>query len=84
MSLGLQPAQVATGATTLRASLSSLTAFSWRCWCTSPTSTRRMRASWFLEAGFGRIDDPRQPKFADLDKAQDWIMQRLAGAPVHG
>jgi hypothetical protein len=43
-----------------------------------------MRASWFLEAGFGRVDDPRQPKFADLDKAQDWIMQRLAGAPVHG
>jgi len=34
---------------------------------------------WFLEAGFGPADDPSQPKFADLNAAQDWITQRLAG-----
>jgi len=34
---------------------------------------------WFLEAGFGRVDHPDPPKFADLNAAQDWITQRLAG-----
>ena len=33
---------------------------------------------WFLEAGFGRLDGPDHPTFADLDMAQDWISQRLA------
>ena len=33
---------------------------------------------WFLEAGFGRLDGPDQPTFADLGMAQDWISQRLA------
>ena len=33
---------------------------------------------WFLEAGFGgRLDGPNHPTFADLDAAQDWIIQRL-------
>ena len=34
---------------------------------------------WFLEAGFGRLDGPDHPTFADLDVAQDWIRRRLAG-----
>ena len=34
---------------------------------------------WFLEAGFGRLDGPNHPVFADLDEAQDWIEQRKAG-----
>jgi hypothetical protein len=33
---------------------------------------------WFLEAGFGRLDGPNHPVFADLDAAQAWIGQRLA------
>ena len=33
---------------------------------------------WFLEAGFGPVDDPNPPTFADLDVAQAWITQRLA------
>ncbi|WP_425324322.1 Crp/Fnr family transcriptional regulator [Methylobacterium frigidaeris] len=32
---------------------------------------------WFLEAGFGRVDDPGEPKFAELDDAQEWIQRRL-------
>ena len=34
---------------------------------------------WFLEVGFGRLDGPDHPTFADLDAAQNWIRQRLAG-----
>ena len=33
---------------------------------------------WFLEAGFGGLDGPNHPTFADLDAAQDWIRQRMA------
>jgi hypothetical protein len=33
---------------------------------------------WFLEAGFGPIEVPDPPTFADLDEAQGWIEQRLA------
>lgn len=32
---------------------------------------------WFLEAGFGRLDGISYPTFADLDAAQQWIVQRL-------
>ncbi|KQP31058.1 hypothetical protein ASF49_10765 [Methylobacterium sp. Leaf104] len=33
---------------------------------------------WFLEAGFGRVDDPHAPIFADLDEAQAWIARQLS------
>jgi hypothetical protein len=33
---------------------------------------------WFLEAGFGRLDEGHQPTFIDLETARDWIAQRLA------
>ncbi len=33
---------------------------------------------WFLETGYGRLDGPDHPTFADLDAAQEWISQRLA------
>jgi hypothetical protein len=33
---------------------------------------------WFLEAGFGPLDDVSHPAFADLEEAQDWISRRLA------
>lgn len=32
---------------------------------------------WFLEAGFGRVDDPSPPTFGDLDEAQGWITDQL-------
>lgn len=34
---------------------------------------------WYLEAGFGRLDGINHPVFADLDAAQEWISQCLAG-----
>ena len=35
---------------------------------------------WFLEAGFGRVDDLHAPLFANLNEAQSWIVGRLAHA----
>ena len=32
---------------------------------------------WYLETGFGRLECPNHPTFADLDAAQDWLSQRL-------
>ena len=32
---------------------------------------------WFLETGYGRLNGPDHPTFADLDMAQEWISQRL-------
>jgi len=31
---------------------------------------------WFLEVGFGALDGPNHPTFADLDEARDWITRR--------
>jgi len=33
---------------------------------------------WFLETGFGPLDTPEPPIFADLDEAEGWIAARLA------
>ncbi|WP_046867831.1 hypothetical protein [Microvirga massiliensis] len=33
---------------------------------------------WYLEAGFGRLEGPDHPTYADLEAAQEWIRQRLA------
>ncbi|PVE25257.1 hypothetical protein DC522_06940 [Microvirga sp. KLBC 81] len=35
---------------------------------------------WYLEAGFGRLEGPDHPTYADLEAAQEWIRQRLAKA----
>jgi hypothetical protein len=39
---------------------------------------------WYLEAGFGHLDGPNHPTFADLDEAQGWICKRLAGRYTPG
>ena len=33
---------------------------------------------WYLEAGFGPLDGPTHPTFADLDAAESWICGRMA------
>jgi hypothetical protein len=33
---------------------------------------------WFLEKGFGVLDGPQHPSFADLHAATDWMKARLA------
>ena len=32
---------------------------------------------WFLEVGFGRVEDVAHPTFETLDEARDWIEARL-------
>jgi hypothetical protein len=34
---------------------------------------------WFYEAGFGSLDGPDHPIFADLDAATHYVQRRLAG-----
>jgi hypothetical protein len=34
--------------------------------------------SWFLEAGFGRLEGPNTPVFSDLEQAKDWIARALS------
>ena len=38
---------------------------------------------WFLEAGFGRVDHTNSPIFMNLEDAQAWIEQQLAGTMAH-
>ena len=35
---------------------------------------------WFLEVGFGALENSNHPSFADLDAARRWMGQRLARA----
>jgi hypothetical protein len=84
MSLRLQPVQVATGSHDAESQLVFADGFLVAVLVHLSDDHQDEAGMWFLEAGFGPIDDPRQPKFADLDKAQDWIMQRLASTPVRG
>lgn len=37
---------------------------------------------WFLEHGFGRLNKPSLPVFADLDAAQRWIEESLADRSI--
>ena len=39
------------------------------------------KGRWFLEAGFGRLDGPNHPTFADPQEAQTWIGGRAARRP---
>ena len=36
---------------------------------------------WYLEAGFGHLDGPNHPTFADLDAAREWLNRRIAHQP---
>ncbi len=38
----------------------------------------RKAGRWYLEHGFGKLEGPVHPIFADLDEAQDWLAQRFS------
>jgi len=42
----------------------------------------RKAGRWYSEHGFGKLDGPAHPDFTDLDKARDWVAQRLARTKV--
>ena len=82
MSLRLQPVQVATGSSDTERQLVFADGFLVAVLVRLSDDHGDEAGMWFLEVGFGRVGDPRQPKFADLDAAQAWIRDRLVAAIV--
>ncbi|BDL41782.1 hypothetical protein [Methylorubrum sp. GM97] len=77
MSLRLQPVQVATGSTDTDSHLVFSDDFLVAVLVRLSDGHGETAGMWFLEAGFGPVDHPAAPIFADLDHAQGWIEQRL-------
>jgi hypothetical protein len=80
MSLRLQPVHVATGSQDTESQLVFADGLLVAVLVQLSEDHEDAAGMWFLEAGFGPVDDPAPPMFADLDKAQSWIEQRLARA----
>ncbi|MCP1535495.1 hypothetical protein ACSD7O_06830 [Methylorubrum extorquens] len=79
MTLRLQPVQVGTGSSDMESQLVYSEGLLVAVLVRLSDDHDDRSGMWFLEAGFGRVDHPDPPTFADLDAAQDWIAQRLAG-----
>lgn len=77
MSLRLQPVHVATGSDDTESLLVFADDFLVAVLVQLSDNHEDSAGMWFLEAGFGRVDDPCPPMFADLNEAQNWIEQRL-------
>ena len=80
MSLRLQPVHVATGSTDQDSRLVFHDGFLVAVLVQLSDDHEDAAGSWFLEAGFGRLDTATPPTFADLDEAQNWIEHRLTRA----
>ncbi|TNC05219.1 hypothetical protein FF100_36015 [Methylobacterium terricola] len=79
MSFHLQPVPIATGSDDTESRLVFADGFLVAVLVRLSEDHGAEAGQWFLEAGFGRVDDPREHKFADLDEAQAWIQRRLDG-----
>ncbi|MBB2965105.1 hypothetical protein [Methylobacterium sp. R2-1] len=77
MNLRLQPVQVATGSDDGESRLVFHESFLVAVLVRLSDEHGPEAGKWFLEAGFGRVDDPNAPIFADLDEAQGWILGQL-------
>ncbi|GJD52498.1 hypothetical protein OPKNFCMD_5264 [Methylobacterium crusticola] len=77
MSLHLQPVQVATGSDDTESQLVFADGFLVAVLVHLSDDHGDEAGMWFLEAGFGRVDEITPPKFADLEEAQAWITRRL-------
>lgn len=80
MSLRLQPVYVATGSGDTESLLVFADDFLVAVLVRLSDDHQEAAGMWFLEAGFGPVDDPCPPNFSDLDAAQNWIEERLAHA----
>jgi hypothetical protein len=80
MSLHLQPVQVATGSADQDSHLVFHHSFLVAVLVQLSDEHEDEAGKWFLEAGFGPVGTATPPTFADLDEAQNWILQRLARA----
>ncbi|MCJ2009094.1 hypothetical protein [Methylobacterium sp. J-092] len=79
MNFRLQPVQVATGSADQESQLVFVDGFLAAVLVQLSEHHNEDAGKWFLEAGFGRVDDHRPPIFADLEEAQAWIEARLTG-----
>ena len=79
MNFRLQPVQVATGSDDQESQLVFVDGFLAAVLVKLSDQHEENAGKWFLEAGFGRVDDYRAPIFADLEEAQAWIAARLKG-----
>ena len=77
MSLQLQPVRVATGSRDTESQLVFSDGFLVAVLVQLSDEHADTAGRWFLEAGFGRVDAPHAPTFADLDEAQAWIADQL-------
>lgn len=80
MSLRLQPVHVGTGSRDTESLLVFADDFLVAVLVQLSDDHDDAAGMWFLEAGFGPVDDPCPPNFPDLDTAQCWIEQRLERA----
>jgi hypothetical protein len=78
MTLRLQPAKVATGSDDQESQLVFKDCFLVAVLVCLSDSHGSDAGKWYLEAGFGPVDDPNPPIFSDLDEAQEWIIKQLA------
>ena len=78
MSLRLQPVQVATDSDDQESQLVFHEGFLVAVLVRLSEEHEAEAGKWFLEVGFGRVDDPSPPVFADLEEAQAWIAERLS------
>ncbi|MBX9933930.1 MAG: hypothetical protein K2Y56_20810 [Methylobacterium sp.] len=78
MSLHLQPVHVGTGSHDIESHLVFADGYLVAVLVQLSDEHDDEAGMWFLEAGFGRVDHPNPPTFANLDKAQAWIERRLA------
>ncbi|GEP07911.1 hypothetical protein [Methylobacterium oxalidis] len=78
MTLRLQPVKVATGSDDQESQLVFKDGFLVAVLVCLSDSHGSDVGKWFLEAGFGPVDDPDPPLFSDLDEAQAWITTQLA------
>ncbi|WP_267427964.1 hypothetical protein [Methylobacterium sp. GC_Met_2] len=81
MNLRLQPVQVATGSDDQESHLVFHEDFLVAILVQLSDQHMTDAGKWFLEAGFGRVDDMNAPLFEDLDEAQAWILEQLSCQP---
>lgn len=81
MNLRLQPVQVATGSDDAESRLVYDNGFLVAVLVRLSGYHGTDAGKWYLEAGFGRVDDPSPPTFADLPEAQAWISRQLEPQP---
>jgi hypothetical protein len=79
MNFRFQPVQVATGSDDQESQLVFADGFLAAVLVQLSEQHGENWGKWFLEAGFGRLDDYRAPIFEDLGEAQVWIEARLTG-----